>query len=147
MGIEIIYFGLGIGCAVILFFLRSVTEACPEIKENSDEVLYRHGKSEKYYSEGFAGQVQRVASKFKAATSTVNSNNTSNSYNTYNTSFGDVKIYILPALEYNKGNEFLCSSGQEPAEYIDYEKMKSIQFEETMPVIRPLQKQFDRIIK
>jgi hypothetical protein len=127
--IEFIYLLFGSALTFLAILFLKMFHAETGIKESGDDLLYRNGKSEKYYSEGFTGRVQKVASKFQAVTT--NSHNTyNNSFNTYHTSFGDVKVYILPALEYEKGNEFICSSGKEPAEYIDYEKKKSIEFEE-----------------
>lgn len=128
---ELIYLLFGSALTFLVILFLKMFNAETGIKANGEELLYRNGKSEKYYSEGFAGRVQEVASKFKAVTT--NSYNTyNNSFNTYHTSFGDVKVYILPALEYNKGNEFLCSSNEEPAKYIDYEKKNSIEFSENL---------------
>jgi hypothetical protein len=146
MGIEFVYFVFGVGFSlIVLIFLRMVKGFPVNVQE--EPVFLRNGVSEPYFEDkkSFVGKVQRVANKFHSVSNSYNTYN--NSFNTYNTSFGDVKIYNIPALEYEKGNEFLCSSGDNPAEYIDYEAKKEIVFEESMPVIRPLQKQFKRVMK
>ena len=127
MNFQIIYFFVGIVSALlIVLFFRMYNTPIP-IKEYEEPLLYRDGKSEYYYDKNpFVNRVQKVASKFQSAVT--------NSHNTYNNSFNVVNnnitfnVYYIP-LEHKK-QAFICSNGQDSAEYIDYENKKSIEFKE-----------------